>query len=132
MKKTNTTFAHGVKVGDIFETSWGYDQTNVNFFQVIAVTEKSARVREVYPSTKSTVSSGPMAEDRVYDIPDDGELLPPAEYSVFIPDNKKGAMKRISVYDFGHGKNTYIKLSSFATGRKLPSGDFKCYVSWYA
>lgn len=36
-----------VKVGDIFETSWGYEQTNVDFFQVVKVTGKSVVVRHI-------------------------------------------------------------------------------------
>lgn len=35
-----------VKVGDIFYTSWGYDQTNVEFFKVVRATEKSIWVQE--------------------------------------------------------------------------------------
>ena len=38
---------HGVEVGDIFYTSWGYEQTNVDFFQVTAVTAKMATVRKI-------------------------------------------------------------------------------------
>lgn len=34
-------------VGDVLESSWGYDQTNVDFYQVIAVTAKSVRIREI-------------------------------------------------------------------------------------
>lgn len=36
-----------VKVGDLFNMSWGYDQTNNNFFQVVRVTPKGAYVREI-------------------------------------------------------------------------------------
>lgn len=38
-----------VKVGSIFYESWGYDQTNVNFYEVVGITPsgKSVRVREV-------------------------------------------------------------------------------------
>ena len=39
--------AHGVEVGDIFVYEWGYDQTNVNFFQVVKVSEKTVVVREI-------------------------------------------------------------------------------------
>lgn len=39
--------AHGVKVGDIFYTSFGYDMTLVNFYQVIKVMPKSVSVREI-------------------------------------------------------------------------------------
>lgn len=34
------------KVGDIFYTSWGYDQTNVEFLQVVRVSASSVWVQE--------------------------------------------------------------------------------------
>ena len=46
MNDTNTTVAP-LKVGDIFDMSWGFDQTNVNFFQVTRVTPKGVYVREI-------------------------------------------------------------------------------------
>ncbi len=39
-----TTNKFGVGVGDIFETSWGYDQTNVNYYKVVRVTAMKAEV----------------------------------------------------------------------------------------
>jgi hypothetical protein len=36
-----------VKIGDIFVSSWGYDQTNIDFYQVIDRTAKMVTVREV-------------------------------------------------------------------------------------
>lgn len=33
---------HGVKVGDVFRSSWGYDQTNVDYYQVVAIGNKTA------------------------------------------------------------------------------------------
>lgn len=33
---------HGVKVGDVFRSSWGYDQTNVDYYQVLSVSNKTA------------------------------------------------------------------------------------------
>jgi len=38
---------HGVKIGDIFYTSWGYDQTNIDYFEVVAVTAKMATVKPI-------------------------------------------------------------------------------------
>ena len=48
-KPTSIIFPNGnvVRVGDIFYTSWGYDQTNVNFYEVAEVTAKCFRVREI-------------------------------------------------------------------------------------
>lgn len=38
---------HNVKIGQIFSMSWGYDQTNVNYFQVVSITAKGVYVREI-------------------------------------------------------------------------------------
>jgi len=45
-----------VKVGDIFVNSWGYDQTNIDFYQVVAITSsgKSVKVRPIGQKTKET------------------------------------------------------------------------------
>lgn len=42
----NTTET-SVKVGDIFEMSWGYDQTNVNFFQITRLSKGGIFIREI-------------------------------------------------------------------------------------
>jgi len=39
---------YGVKVGDYFYTSWGYDQTNVDFYKVVRVTATKAELLPVY------------------------------------------------------------------------------------
>ncbi|HGX1670117.1 hypothetical protein [Listeria seeligeri] len=36
-----------IKVGDIFCTCWGYEQTNVKFWQVVKRTNKSVRLRPI-------------------------------------------------------------------------------------
>ena len=46
-RQARKDFRHNVRIGDIFAASWGYDQTNVNFFQVIEVKGKFATVREI-------------------------------------------------------------------------------------
>lgn len=38
---------HTYKVGDILYASWGYEQTNVNFYQIVAVAEKSIKIRPI-------------------------------------------------------------------------------------
>ncbi|MBF5824150.1 hypothetical protein HQI67_00200 [Escherichia coli] len=44
-----------VCVGDIFVSSWGYEQTNVNFYQVISVHgKKTVTVREICASVHFT------------------------------------------------------------------------------
>lgn len=41
MKKFN------IKFNDIFFSSWGYEQTNINFFKVIKLTDKTVWFREL-------------------------------------------------------------------------------------
>jgi hypothetical protein len=45
--KAERTAPHDVKIGDVFRSSWGYDQTNVDFYQVISVTRAMVEVRAI-------------------------------------------------------------------------------------
>lgn len=47
-------FQHDVKVGDIFYTNWGYEQTNVEFFEVTEVRGKHVIVRELAQDSETT------------------------------------------------------------------------------
>lgn len=126
---------YGVKVGDLFSASWGYDQTNVDFFQVIAlVGETSVRVREVYPQMTKETPTCSMAADRTYKLTN--ELLPAASSSVFIEDQENGDLKRIKP---GYhkdpdeaNKNCFFRLSSFANAHKCNGDSVTVYESWYA
>jgi hypothetical protein len=47
-KKIMTTEKkHNYKINDIFYNSWGYDQTNIDFYQVVGVTAKTIKVKEI-------------------------------------------------------------------------------------
>lgn len=46
--------AHDFKVGDILVSSWGYDQTNVQWYQVVGVTPKSVKIREIQGKVQET------------------------------------------------------------------------------
>jgi len=52
--KSEIENVHGVKVGDIFYTSWGYEQTNIDFFEVVAVTAKMATIKPIKQKRKET------------------------------------------------------------------------------
>lgn len=130
-KKEAAEAAKLVKVGDVFSCSWGYDQTNVDFFQVVALVGKgSVRVRQVQPALIAE-NPGMMCADRTYEIPGDGTLLPTTGHSVFIKDNVNGDVKRIQP-GYGTEPRPTIKLSSFAWGHLEKPGQTKHYESWYA
>jgi len=40
-------FKHAFEVGDILYSSWGYDQTNISWFQVVESKDRSVIVREI-------------------------------------------------------------------------------------
>lgn len=47
-KKEKVSFQHDLQVGDILHSSWGYDQTNCDFYQVVAlVGKKSVEIIEI-------------------------------------------------------------------------------------
>lgn len=118
----------GIQVGDIFKATWGYDQTNVDFFQVVALAgSSSVRVVEVEPPiVKESYGDSGMSVDRVYKI--SRELLPPVSRSVFIKNNTKGDLKRLT---YGYSGTVSFKLSSYATANYCEPGNLKVYESWY-
>lgn len=119
---------YGVKVGDLFYCSWGYEQTNVDFFQVISlVGESSVRIREVSPKKIKEDATCPMAADRAYEVPK--EILPPCR-SVFVEDNENGDLKRVKLgykeqvcINIGR-KGSYQDTAYRYTGQTV-------YESWY-
>lgn len=121
----------GVKVGDLFECSWGYEQTNVDFFQVVElVGTSSVRVVEVVPKCigDNTYSHG-MAADRTYK--NDGEMLQPIERSSWIDDQKKGDLKRLKSYAADGISNPQFTVSNYANAYLVTGETFTTYVSWY-
>ena len=57
---------HGLKVGDILDSTWGYDQTNVDFYEVTRVI--SDRAVEIRPIAQACLeSNGP--QDKVMPVP---------------------------------------------------------------
>lgn len=128
--KTETVNKFGVQVGDIFSASWGYEQTNVDFFQVVAlVGAQSVRVRQVYPEITAESAVSPMSEDRTYKI--SRELLPAAPSSVFIKDQERGDLKRLKSYAADGVSNPQFYLDSFADAHYCEPGEKKVYESWY-
>ena len=43
-RKRTTQNAHGVHVGDLFYDSWGYEQTNIDFYQVVGLKGKATAI----------------------------------------------------------------------------------------
>lgn len=128
--KPQTANKFGVCVGDIFSASWGYEQTNIDFFQVVElVGASSVRVREVRPEIASDEATGPMSACRVYKLT--RELLPPVSRSVFINDQERGDLKRLKSYAADGKSDPQFNLSSYANAYLCTGDTCATYESWY-
>lgn len=61
-KKQNAISENPFKVGEVLYQSWGYDQTNIDFFEIIEVLPKSVRIRKIGQNTV-VGSNGFMCEN---------------------------------------------------------------------
>jgi uncharacterized membrane-anchored protein YjiN (DUF445 family) len=115
-------YEHGYKVGDVLYMSWGYEQTNLNFFQVVAVTEKSVRIVEVAMKQTTEKYHGSMSRDVAFDI----TTAQPLEKSYWIKDQQKGDIKKVKYLEYY--KKFYIKVNDRHIEKY--NGE-ELYESWY-
>lgn len=77
-KRARRETAHGLSVGDILFSSWGYDQTNVDFYEVVRVpSARSAVVRQIKQETTENSSSMSGVT-----VPKPGEFVSTAKESI--------------------------------------------------
>lgn len=124
-----TTFSPeevGVQVGDFFVSSWGYDQTNIDFYKVVGVTPKGVKIQKWTAACVESESSGytdalvpgdgPVMERDTSAVTPEMDYWDAKEATVLVP--AKVQTKRIG------GSVTYpsIKVRSFAWAHKWTGG----------
>jgi hypothetical protein len=97
-----------IKVGTVFRYSWGYGQTNVNWFEAVRVSEKSVWIREIAAEVKET---GMMCGESK---PVRGKFIGPE------------MRKNIRYYD-----NAPSLSMPHGVCRYWGDGEVAAYVSWY-
>lgn len=100
------------KVGDILYSSWGYDQTNIEFFKVVKVSEFSVWIQQV--GSKIVEVTG-WAHENV--VPTDS-----SDYQVRNWDNKEDEFGNI---------NTFITKTYPVNRHKIKHFDWKDEESYY-
>ncbi len=121
-KKENMINELGIKVGDIFYMSWGYEQTNVDFFRVKELRGKTQIViQEVNLAIIEEDGISGMSADRKYC----GQNYSLVKHSCFVEDNEKGMVKKV----LGNKENPYLNMTSYANAYKYDGQ--KLYESWY-
>ena len=110
----------GIKIGDIFFYSWGYEQTNANYFQVVALRgTKQVIIREI---TYEIVETTGFDSYRVKPCKD--VFL---KDSQFIRDNTIGTAKQVKGLPNG---TIYINIESFGWC-SLWNGEDDIMTSYY-
>jgi hypothetical protein len=94
---SDTKVKHSVKVDDIFYSSWGYDQSNIDWYQVVKVTPASVYVRKV----RSALS-------------DDGRNVVPV-INGFTSDRKPELHRVQSYTDRDGSEHVWLHWTSFAS-----------------
>lgn len=94
-KLERKAFKHTLKTGDILTSSWGYDQTNIDFYQVKEVRGAFVIVQKI-------------AQKRTYDTQDTGDTMPVKD--AFLP-NSPELRKKVS----GGDGYQYISLTSYSS-----------------
>ena len=92
-KEERRSFRHELKKGDILYSSWGYDQTNVDFYEVTESLQKAVRIRQV----ASKVVSSSFGSEKV--VPVAGKFIGPP------------MLKRVSI-------GNCVKIESYASACK--------------
>ena len=60
-KAARQNLVNPYQVGDILNSSWGYDQTNVDFYEVVGVTDKSVRLEKIGNRTIDDQGAGGLS-----------------------------------------------------------------------
>jgi len=105
-----------VKIGDVFVDSWGYDQTNVDFYEV---TRATAAMIELTPIASKTVEDTGWASARVAPVP--GAYTGAAKN-----------LKRPKAYSSGGTVYVYVRMNSFSNASKVDDPEtYSTHCSWY-
>jgi hypothetical protein len=116
LKTTDVTLVNKplptVNVGEIFVCSWGYGQTNVDYYKIIEVLNKSVVI-------------APIGQTRNYTGDMQGECVPdPTKVGT------KRYTKRINSYSTNNGNNVCLKINSFSTAFKW-NGKTNIFTEWH-
>ena len=115
VKATDVTLVNkpvpSVDVGQIFVCSWGYGQTNVDYYKVIEVLNKSVVI-------------APIGQTRNYTGSMQGECVPDSTKV-----GTKRMTKRINSYSTKDGDNVFLKINSFSTAFKW-NGKTNIFTEW--
>ena len=115
---------HSFKVGDILYSSWGYEQTNISLYQVVALNGASmVTVKEVHLPVKRSDAKGFMSDRVSFVIPETGKIVASADAKAIKRKVKNWLRDKAPEGDL-------IEIESYECAQKY-NGQ-AVYRSWYA
>lgn len=97
MTTQTTTQEHTLTTGDVLVSRWGYDQTNVDFYEVTRATPKTVLLRPIMAHREQGEAFG-----HYYVVPDRGQFIAgPLRYKVHLMNGEP-----------------FVMIKSFATAAK--------------
>jgi len=115
-KAQKKSYRHSFQVGDLLHYSWGYDQTNCEYYQVTRVSNASVWIRRI--SSESVPGSAGFMSESVRPVPD-----------AFLK-NEPELRKRPQFYEHNGQVHEYLAMDHGAADKC--AADEKHYSSWYA
>jgi hypothetical protein len=115
-KEAQKVMNHNFKEGMILYNSWGYDQTNIDFYQIVKSKEKSVILREIASSTVAG-SEGFMS----------ASVKPVKDYFVGEP-----ILKKVNLSVNYNGSISYHIAAKHGCFCEYANAESGVYSSWYA
>lgn len=113
---------HPIEVGTIFVESWGYDQTNITFYQVIRKTKSAVIIQRINKKPAPNPQEGFMCR---HVVPCKDEFV-----------GTETLQKTVKVMPSSHGntakKPWYYLSHKYGSYYVYENGDKGVYESWYA
>jgi hypothetical protein len=116
--RSNIRAADHYKVGDLLYTSWGYDQTNIDFYKVVRVLDKSVEIVAI--GAKDLTVDGGVGPLAGYCSPDP---------SIEIREGYGAQYNGIKRVQGGYNGEAYVRVMPHSGGYKTEVGR-KHYHSW--
>lgn len=100
-KAEKQNFKHSLKVGDVLHSSWGYEQTNVEFYQIVATTKKTVTFREICQNRTRTGHDSGVCSPRLNEWAEDSK-----EHTRTVKPGYQGN----PIVNFSEEKGGYMKM----------------------
>lgn len=117
------------QVGDIITNSWGYDQTNVDAYQVVEVGKKSVKLRSIGIESAPNSPSYPHGMAEMV-VPVKDKFLSKSSHEGHYKDGNPPFTKIIKAYKERDGKLRVYVNFKYGSGSKWTGEPL--YNSWYA